>query len=84
MFLENVHSVAMIRHAIEMVKFSVHQINPDQVPVITLDEPLFAIAKQIQWNWPAMCSEEKHVIMLGGLHIEMDHIQNPRWPARKN
>ena len=50
MFLENVHSVAMIRHAIEMVKFSVHQVNPDQVPVITLDEPLFAIAKQIQWN----------------------------------
>lgn len=46
-------------------------INPEQVPVITLDQPLFAIAKQIQWNWPASHGEDQFAIMLGGLHIEM-------------
>ena len=37
----------------------------------TLDQPLFAIAKQIHWNWPASHEENQFVIMLGGLHIEM-------------
>lgn len=48
-----------------------HHVNPDQVPVVTLDQPLFALAKQIQWNWPATNGEEKYVIMMGELHIEM-------------
>lgn len=71
MFQENAHSVAMIRHAMDMVKSLVHHVNPDQVPVVTLDQPLFALAKQIQWNWPATNGEEKYVIMMGELHIEM-------------
>ena len=37
----------------------------------TLDQPLFAIAKQIHWNWPASHEENQFVIMLGGLHIGM-------------
>ena len=44
---------------------------PGQVPVLTLDQPLFTIAKQIQWNWPDVYGEEQFVILLGGLHIEM-------------
>ena len=72
MFLENVHSVAMISlHAINMIKAAVHHVNPEQVPVVTLDQPLFAIAKQIQWNWPETHGKDKLVIMLEGLHIEM-------------
>ena len=39
-------------------------------PVITLDQPLYSLAKQIQWTWPDL-SEENYVVMLGGLHIEM-------------
>jgi len=38
---------------------------------MTLDQPLFAIAKRIQWNWPDVYGENKLVILLGGLHIEM-------------
>ena len=41
------------------------------MPVLTLDQPLFTIAKLIQWNWPDVYGEEKFVILLGGLHIEM-------------
>ena len=71
MFLENAHSVAMILHSMNVIKSAVQHLNPRQAPVITLDQPLYAIAKQIQWNWPASHGEDKFVIMLGGLHIEM-------------
>ena len=71
MFLENAHSVAMILHSMNVIKSAVQYINPVQTPVITLEQPLFAVAKQIQWNWPASHGENQFVIMLGGLHIEM-------------
>ncbi|GFO04547.1 hypothetical protein PoB_003105200 [Plakobranchus ocellatus] len=61
----------MIRHAMCVVKQAVHHLNPGQVPVLTLDQPLFAIAKQIQWNWPNDYGEDKFVMLLGGLHLEM-------------
>ena len=70
MFLENAHSVAMILHSMNVIKSAVQYINPGQTPV-TFDQPLFAIAKQIQWNWPASHGENQFVIILGGLHIEM-------------
>ena len=71
MFLENAHSVAMIRHALNVVKLATEHVNPGQVPVIAMDQPLFALAKQIQWQWPETYGEEHFVIMFGGLHIEM-------------
>ncbi len=37
----------------------------------TVDQPLFAIAKNIQWKWPLDYGEDKFLIMFGGLHIEM-------------
>ena len=40
-------SVAMIRHAVDMIRQAVTHLNPGQVPVITLDQPLYAVAKQI-------------------------------------
>jgi len=70
MFLENAHSVAMILHSMNVIKSAVQYNNPRQTAV-TFDQPLFAIAKQIQWNWPASHGENQFVIMLGGLHIEM-------------
>ena len=44
-------------------------INSGQIPVIAFDQPLYTIAKQIQWKWPEMYGEEKFVIMLGGFHV---------------
>ena len=46
-------------------------VNPDQLPVITLDQPLYTITKYVQWKWPATHGEKVYVVMLGGLHIEM-------------
>ena len=55
----------------DVIRQAVRVVNRNQVPVITLDQPLYAIAKQIQWIWPDQYGEEKFVVVLGGLHIEM-------------
>ena len=67
---ENAHSIAMICHSTNVERNAVDHINNGQVSVIISDQPLYTIAKQIQWKWPEIYGEEKFVIMLGGLHIE--------------
>ena len=71
LFYDQAHSVAMIRHSMDVVKKAVEILNPGQVPVITMDQPLYAIAKQIQWNWTASHGEDRFIMIFGGLHIEM-------------
>ena len=68
LFQDDSKSVAMIRHSMDEIKQAVQELNPSQVPVITLDRPLHAIAKSIQWKWHG---EDRFVLILGGLHIEM-------------
>ena len=63
--------MAMIRHSMNVVKAAVSILNPDQIPIITCDLPLYALAKQIQWNWPTTYGEKYFFVMFGGLHIEM-------------
>ena len=48
LFLDNAHSIAMIKHFMSIVKAVVQHLNPGQAPVLTADQPLFALAKQIQ------------------------------------
>ncbi len=71
LFHDDSKSFAMIRHSMDVIKQAVQELNPAQVPVITLDQPLYTIAKLIQWNWPENYGEDHFVIVLGGLHIEM-------------
>ena len=71
LFHNQAKSVAMIRHSMNIVKTAVAVLNPGQVPVISCDQPLYKLAKQIQWTWPASHGEDHFVIMFGGLHIEM-------------
>ena len=40
-------------------------LHPGQCPVITMDQPLYGIAKQIQWTWPDIFGEDKFVVMMG-------------------
>ena len=68
---EQAHSVATVRHVMDKVKETLTYLNPDQIPVITADQPIYAVLKQIQWQWPEHYGESKFVIMFGGLHIEM-------------
>ena len=71
LFYEVAHSEAMILHSMKVVKDAIVHLNMDQVPIIAMDQPLFAIAKQIQWSMPSTYGEDKFIIMFGGLHIEM-------------
>ena len=71
LFYDQAKSVAMIRHSMDVVKQAVEILNPGQVPIITVDQPLYTVAKQIQWSWPATHGEDHFIVMFGGLHIEI-------------
>ena len=77
LFPDDSKYVATIRHLMDFVQRAVYRLNPGQVPVLTLDQPLFTIAKQIQWRWPGVYGEEQFVIVLGGVHIEMAALTTP-------
>ena len=40
-----------------IVKAAIQHVNPGQVPVLAADQPLFALAREIQWTWPATHGE---------------------------
>ena len=71
LFHESAHTAAMVKHTMDVVRKAVQHLNAGQTPVVTFDQPLYAIAKQIQWKWPEMYGEDKFVVMFGCLHIEM-------------
>ena len=71
LFYENAHTVAMVKHGMGVIKKAIHHVNPGQIPVMAVDQPLYALAKQIQMNWPDTHGEDKCFVILGGLHIEM-------------
>ena len=52
LFGNNAHSFAMIKHGMDVIKQATQYKNPLQTPVLTVDQPLYAIAKQIQWFRP--------------------------------
>ena len=52
LFLDNAHTTCMIKHAMDVISKGVKHLNPTQTPVIVADQPLYAIAKQIQWCYP--------------------------------
>ena len=47
LFCEGLKSAVMIKHAMLVVKQAVNHVNPNQTPVVALDQPLHAVAKQI-------------------------------------
>ena len=62
-------SVSTIKHVMDQVKQTMLYLNPSQTPVITADQPLFAMSKQVQWYWPDEYSNI--VVIMGGIHIEI-------------
>ena len=45
--------------------------NPGQTPVMEVDQPLFSLAKQLQWNFPqSENGENSFLVTLAALHIE--------------
>ena len=61
----------MIKHGIDEVKQATNLLNPGQIPVITFDQLLLALAKLIQWQFAASHGEGQYVATLEELHTEM-------------
>ena len=57
----------VIAHAISAISAAIKCLDPSQVPVVTVDQPLFALGKAVGGAY----DEDRVVVMLGGLHIEM-------------
>ena len=71
LFYEKAATPAMVRHGMNVQRQAIEYLNPGQIPVSVFDQPLFALAKYVQWKWPDTHGESVHVVMLGGLHTEM-------------
>jgi len=71
LFYGKASSLAMVKHGMEMQRKETAYLNPGQIPITAFDQPLLAVAKFVQWNWPLVHGESRHVVMCGGLHIKM-------------
>jgi hypothetical protein len=69
-FSEKSTNARMIKHLMHLTQRATEFLNPGQVAVIAFDQPLYALAKQIQWTYPSQFGEERFVVILGGLHTE--------------
>ena len=73
MIPEPVTSPATVRHAVKQIKMITERLNRGQPPVITGDQPVYALGKQIQWMFP---NEFQDVVwLLGPLHIEQNFLE---------
>ena len=68
---EKATTPALIKHGMDVQRQTIEYLNPGKIPVTVFDQHLFALAKLVQWKWPDVYGESVHVVMMGGLHIEM-------------
>ncbi|KAG1695324.1 hypothetical protein GQR58_006635 [Nymphon striatum] len=71
LFYEKAATLAMVKHGMDIQRQITTYLNPGQTPVTAFDQPLFTLAKYVQWCWPETYGEDHFVVMFGGLHIEM-------------
>ena len=67
-FYEKADSPSMVKHAMQLTIKVTEFLNPDQMPVMAADQPIFATMKLLQWKWPELF--KKIIPLFGGLHIE--------------
>ena len=88
LFYEKAATAAMVKHGMTVQLKATQFLNHNQISVTAFDAPLFALAKLVQWKWPNTHGESKHVVMMGGLHVEMamwstlgDYLEGSGWGA---
>ncbi|KAK3909702.1 Cis-prenyltransferase 4, chloroplastic [Frankliniella fusca] len=62
----------MMYHGMRLVRDLVNHLNKGQVPVLCVDQPLYKLARLIQWNSPSdgPLAENNFFVLLGPFHIE--------------
>ena len=83
---DNSKSPATIKYVLDVLGPAIDYLNPEQPMVVGFDQPLYAIAKRMQWYQSDQYVYQKIVITLGALHIETailrclgDWLQNSGW-----
>ena len=67
---EKVHTLATQYHCMNIISKTISVMNPNQTPVDTCDQPVYALTKQIQWRYPELFRNSKYFPLFGGLHIQ--------------
>ena len=57
LLLENAHVTDLLNPVMTLVKGVVERL--DQTPLLSMDQPLSAIAKEVEWLWPDSFSKNK-------------------------
>ncbi len=75
-YFDAVTSPAVVKHTMKIVSQVVQTVNPGQTVIMTGDQPVYAIGKQVQWLYPDiyLYREQKLIMMIGALHIEMSFL----------
>ena len=61
---------AMIKHSIYVSMRGTQFLKPGKTPVLGVDQPLYAIAKQLQCSFPDSVGKDELVVRMEALHIE--------------
>ena len=72
LFYEKSATPTVIKHEMDVQRQAIEFLNPGEIPVTTFDQPLFTLAKFVQWKWPDTHGEKVQVVILGGLCTEME------------
>ena len=65
LFRDGAHSPTMVKHGMNIIKYITVHVTPGQIPVLTVDQPLYAIAKRIQWKWLDEYGKRQYVVLMG-------------------
>ena len=68
---ESINSPAMVKYCMTVIQKVVHKVNPGQIPIITADQPVYALLQQIQRKFSNGFGEDAFINVKGGRHIEM-------------
>ena len=64
-------SIQKSKMAAKVICQAINYINPGQTPVMEVDQPLFTLAKKLQWKNPGTeFDEESFLVTLGAMHTE--------------
>ena len=71
LFTESPTSPTMAWHAMNVLRQTINYLNPGQTPVMVADQPLFTLAKKLQWKFPQTeLGENSFLVTLGPMHTE--------------
>jgi hypothetical protein len=67
---DSANTAVMNKHSLILVHEAALELNPGHISNATVDQPLYALAKKIQWSIPQKFGADECVIPVSGLRIK--------------